>query len=161
MPTDSPEHDSKQASYKEKAISDWDLDDLVGWINEKRKNLLEDDEIEKLRKTGVKVATFLSTAAHDWHFFTDICGLLPGTAVVLVDLSRELKEMVQNGKEQDTSTGKSTDHASEFAEAGGDARRLQANNVTGNRQRAEDVEMTDAADMKSKLLSFIPCTRRQ
>ena len=32
-------------------------------------------------------------------------------------------------------------------------RRQQANNVTGNGQQAEDVEMSDAAGIKSKLLS--------
>jgi hypothetical protein len=40
-------------------------------------------------------------------------------------------------------------------------RRQQANNFTGKRQQAEDVEMSDAADVKSKLLSFILCTPRR
>src|SRR5205814_880853 len=83
---------SKHASYKEKAISEWELDDLVGWINEKRKNLLNDDEIEKLRKAGVIGHSFLSSETHSKAFFIDDCGISPGKAVSLAKLARDLAE---------------------------------------------------------------------
>ena len=38
----SPEHDPKQASYKEKAAIEWNVNDLLAWIKDKRPNLLCD-----------------------------------------------------------------------------------------------------------------------
>ena len=129
----------KQASYKEKAISKWNLDDLVGWINEKESNLLDNDEIEKLRKAKVRVATFLSDAARDVRFFTDLCGIHPGIAAVLVDLSKELT--------------KEDSKLLSFVSC--TPRRQQVNNVTGNRRQAENVDMS-AADTAGKSTDHAP-----
>ena len=89
MPTSLPEHTPKQASYKEKATIEWNVDDLVGWIKEKRPHLLNDDKIEKLRTAEITGEVFLD---RDKEFFKNKCKLPPGTAVVLANLSRELAE---------------------------------------------------------------------
>jgi len=170
----SPEHDPKQASYKEKAAIKWNVNDLLAWIKEKRPNLLCDVKSEKLRKAEVTGELFLGYAG-EVEFFRNVFMLSPGTSFILAKLAKELAEgetavikskllsfmsctsrrqqanNVTGNRQQAEdvdmsgaadSAGKSTDHASEFAEAGGEARRLQANNVTGNRQQAEDVEHT-------------------
>ena len=49
--------------------------------------------------------------AGDVHFFKNVCNLSSGPSLLLADLARETAALVQKGKEQDTSTGKSTDHA--------------------------------------------------
>jgi hypothetical protein len=123
-----PEHTPKQASYKEKATTEWNVDDLVGWIKEKRPHLLNDDKIEKLRKAEVSGDAFLACAG-DKEFFQNDCNLPPGPAAVLANLSREL--------------AKEDSKLLSFMSC--TPRRQQANNVTGNRQQAEDVEMSAAA----------------
>jgi hypothetical protein len=138
-----PERNPKQASHPGPAMK-WDMDTLSGWIRQKQNPLITDDDLQILKEKKVNGEVFLSCAG-DRSFFEGSCGLLPGPAVVLANLSREL------AKEE----GKLLSFMSCTP------RRQQANHVTGNRQQAEDVEMSDAADMKSKLLSFTPCTPRR
>jgi len=137
----SPQHSTKQASYKEKATIEWNVDDLLGWIDEKRPHVLEDGDRKKLRLARISGEVFL-TYAGNMEFFENKCKLPVGIAVMLANLSGKLAK-------EDSKLlffMSCTPH------------RLQANNVAGRRQQAEDVEMSDAADMKSKLLSFMPCT---
>jgi len=141
-----PEPTPKQASYKEKAASDWDLNDLLAWIKDKRPDLLDDDNTGNLRKEKMSAKTFLRFAG-DWEFFRKGYNIPTETAVDLADLSTELAEEEKRSKLLSFMSCTS--------------RRQQTNNLTGNGQQAEDVEMPDAADMKSKLLSFIPCSPRR
>jgi hypothetical protein len=90
-----PEHTPKQASYKEKATTEWNVDDLVGWIKEKRPHLLNDDKIEKLRTAEITGDVFLDRDV-DREFFENKCKLSVGIAVVLANLSRELAK--EDGK---------------------------------------------------------------
>ena len=196
-----PEHDSKQASQAEtteQEIEEMEPGELIRFIQQKKPKLLTGDRLAEFKNAGIFGESFLSHA-NDVGWFQNTCKLSPGLSDMLVNLARGLigrampytprRQQANNvtGNRQQVvdvemsgaadSAGKSTDHASEFAEAGGEARRLQANNVTGNRQQAEDVEMFDfnakivlrimelinreTAGMKSKLLSFMPCTRRR
>jgi len=137
---------SSQAKPTVEQIKEWDVDKLLDWIKEYRPNLVKVGQLEKLKAADISGDVFLNHAS-DMRFFKNECGLTAGASDRLANL------------------------ASEFAEAGGETavikskllsfmsctpRRQQANNVTGKRQQAEEVEMTDAAD--SKFLSFIPCT---
>jgi hypothetical protein len=84
-----PEHTPKQASYKEKAEVDWNVNDLLAWIKDKRPNLLDDDKSEKLRKAEMSGEVFLACAG-DWEAFQKGCNLPFGTCVILADLAKEL-----------------------------------------------------------------------
>ena len=86
-----PEHTSKQASYKGKAAIEWNVNDLLAWIKDKRPDLLDDEHSEKLRKAEISGEVFLACAG-DRELFKNGCKLPPGTAVVLANLSRELAE---------------------------------------------------------------------
>jgi hypothetical protein len=134
-----PEHTPKQASYKEKATTEWNVDDLVGWIKEKQPHLLNDDKIEKLRTAEITGEVFLDDNV-DSKFFENKCKLSVGTAAVLANLSREL--------------AKEDSKLLSFMSC--TPRRQQANNVTGNRQQAEDVEMSAAADSAGKSTDHAP-----
>ena len=142
------EHDPKQTGQREsiEEIKGYGVDGLLKWFNRKRPNILEGNALEKFKEAGINGESFFEHRGDEKWFQT--CGLPIATSERLAKLASETFG-ARESKEQDTSTGKSDDHASEFAEAGGDARRLQANNVTGNRQQAENVVMSDAADMKS------------
>jgi hypothetical protein len=124
-----PEHTPKQASYKEKATTEWNVDDLVGWIKEMRPHLLNDDKIEKLRTAEITGEVFLDRDV-DREFFQNKCKLSVGTAVVLANLSREL------------------------AKEG--SKLLSFMSCTPRRQQAEDVEMSAAADSAGKSTDHAP-----
>jgi hypothetical protein len=84
-----PEHNPKQASYKKTLAIEWNVNDLLAWIKDKRPDLLDDDESEKLRKAKISGEVFLDRDA-DKEFFEKNCKLPPGTAFLLAKLSREL-----------------------------------------------------------------------
>ena len=105
-----PEHNSSQAEPKIEEIEDWDTDDLLNWIQKRHRKLLKDGDRKKLQKNRVDGVVFLKHAG-DVDFFEMKCGLPIGTSERLADLVSEIAGVVQKGKEQDTSTGKSTDHA--------------------------------------------------
>ena len=76
------------------------------------------------------------------RFFTDLCGIHPGIAAVLVDLSKELTK-------EDSKFSKLLSFVSCTP------RRQQVNNVTGNRRQAENVDMS-AADTAGKSTDHSP-----
>jgi hypothetical protein len=127
-----PEHTPKQASYKEKAAIEWNVNDLLAWIEDKRSGLLDDDKSEKLRKAEIKGEDFLA-AAGNWEFFQNGCNIPAGPSMALANLSREL--------------AKEDSKLLSFMSC--TPRREQANNVTGNRQQAEDVELSFSQPGKS------------
>jgi hypothetical protein len=132
-----PEHNPKQVSYKKTAAIEWNVNDLLAWIKDKRPDLLDDDESEKLRKAKISGEVFLDRDV-DKEFFEKNCKLPPGTAFLLAKLSREL--------------AKEDSKLLSFMSC--TPRRQQANNVTGNRQQAEDVELSYSQSGKS-LAPFI------
>ena len=135
--------DINQANPKIEAIESWDEDDLLKWFETHHPKLLKGDEPDKLRKRRITGMVFLISAG-DVDFFEKRCELPIGTAVMLANLASKIK-----GRE---TVGRKSKLLSFIPCT---PRRLQANNVTGRRQQAEDVEMTDT---NGKLLSFIPCT---
>ena len=112
------EHNPEEASQAEptiEEIKEWNKDKLLEWIQRKRPGLLEDDNLETFKKAFIRGNVFVKYGC-DVGFFKNGCNLPIGISYELVDLAieitgRETTGMVQKGKEQDTSTGKSTDHA--------------------------------------------------
>ena len=112
------EHNSSQASQAEptiEAIENWDADELLEWIQQNRPKPLKGDKLEKFKAEDISGDVFVDHAG-DVEFFKNKCNLPIGTSERLADLASEIAGgktagMVQTGKEQDTSTGKSTDHA--------------------------------------------------
>ena len=70
-----------------KPAEEWSVDELMGWIEQKRHGLLTEDDREIFIINYISGDTFL----HDGNrrFFKE-CGLSPGKAVTLARLSREL-----------------------------------------------------------------------
>jgi hypothetical protein len=112
------EHNPEQASHTKptiEKIKTWDADELLEWIQQQEPNPLKGDKLEKFKAADILGRAFLMKAGNV-EFFEEKCHLPIGTSLVLADLAREIMEgetadMVQKEKEQDTSTGKSTDHA--------------------------------------------------
>jgi len=108
---DSPEQDSR-AKFEE--IEEWNEDDLLKWIHQERPGLLKDGNLEKFSNAFIRGRVFVKHGC-DAGFFKNECKLPVGISYELADLAMEIvgrhtAGMVQKGKEQDTSTGKSTDH---------------------------------------------------
>jgi len=144
-----PEHNPKQVSHTMPTIQEvkqWDVDKLLEWIQQQEPKVLPDDKVENFKKARISGRAFL-TQAGNANFFREEFSLSIGDSLALADLAKEIKEGETAGIKSKLPSFMSYT-----------PRRQQANNVTGNRQQAEDVEMSDAADMKSKLLSFMPCT---
>ena len=107
------EHNSKQASQAVPTIEEvknWDADELLEWIKENRPKLLKVDKLEKFEAEDISGDVFVDHAG-DVEFFENKCNLPSGTSERLANLAREIAGGIQKGKEQGTSTGKSTDHA--------------------------------------------------
>ena len=105
------------------------MDELLEWIKDKRPTLLHNDEnrLKKFREAEIIGQVFL-TCVGDRDFFQKECNLPAGPSVVLAILSRELAE------------GEAVSIKSKLLSfMSCTPRRQQANNVTGNRQQAEDV----------------------
>jgi len=108
-----PEHDPEQASHTKPTVEEikrWDEDELRRQIQQKAPNLLKGDKLEKFKNASIDGVIFLKHAG-DETYFHEKCNLPIGTSERLADLASEIAGMVQKGKEQDTNTGKSTDHA--------------------------------------------------
>jgi hypothetical protein len=115
-----PEHNSQQAGQAEPTIEEikkWDEEDLLEWIKARHPKLLKGGDLKKLKRSCVDGVVFLNHAG-DEGYFHKRCGLADGTSERLANLAREMAGgetagMVQKGKKQDASTGKSTSrHAS-------------------------------------------------
>jgi len=94
-----PEHDSKQASQAEptaETIKEWDEGMLFEWVKIKRRKVLNNVKLEKLKEAGVTGEMFW-TFAGDRNFFKSECNLPIQLSVMLANLSREFKEGVTAG----------------------------------------------------------------
>jgi hypothetical protein len=115
-----PEHNSEQDGQAEPTIEEiknWDENELLRWIKLRHPKLLKGDNFKKLKRERVDGVIFLNHAG-DKRYFHEKCNLPIGTSERLADLASEIAGgetagTVQKGKQQDTSTGKSTPrHAS-------------------------------------------------
>jgi len=87
----SPEHDPKQASYKEKAAIEWNVNDLLAWIEDERPNLLEEGDRKELKTARISGKVFLKQAGNA-EFFKKKCKLPIGPSIELADLAEDLAE---------------------------------------------------------------------
>jgi len=106
---------ASQADPTIEEIKNWDAVELLEWIQQNRPKLLQGDPLEKFKAEDISGDVFVNHAG-DVEFFRNKCNLPAGTSERLAKLAKEIAGeetagMVQKGKEQDTSTGKSTDHA--------------------------------------------------
>ena len=135
--------DSSEVKPTAEQVKELDADQLLEWIKKNRSKLLSDDQKKTFREKDISGDIFLNHAG-DVEFFENKCNLPIGASERLANLARELAGGETAGiKSKLLSLIPCT------------ARRQQANNVTGNRQQAEDVDMSDSVGMKSKLLPFI------
>ena len=89
-----PEHNSKQASQAEptiEEIKEWDVDELLKWIQQKRPKLLKDDDLKELKAARISGRAFLIQAGNV-EFFEKKCNLPIGPSLELADLSSEIAE---------------------------------------------------------------------
>jgi hypothetical protein len=115
-----PEHNLKQTNRTKpttEEVEEWDTDELVEWIQQKRPKLFNDDQLEKFKAAYISGEAFLIAAGYV-EFFKTGCNLPAGISLVLANLASRIKAgetagMAQEGKEQDISAGKSTDHLAE------------------------------------------------
>ena len=114
------EHNPEEASQAEptiEEIKEWNQDELLEWIQRKEPKLLKGDKLEKFKDASIDGVIFLKYAGDKMYFHKE-CNLPIGTSERLADLASEIARReiarretactVQKGKEQDTSTGKST-----------------------------------------------------
>jgi hypothetical protein len=138
----SPEHSPKQAEPTIQEIEEWDEDELLSWIQKKRKKLLRGDNLEKFKSADIPGSIFLKHAG-DRKFFHEDCSLPIGPSEALADLASEIAGGETAGMKSKLLSFMSCT-----------PRRQQANNVTGTRQQAEDVELSYSQSGKS-LAPFI------
>jgi hypothetical protein len=135
------EPDLKQASRaKDTAedIKEKGLAELLEWIQQKRPNPLDDDDVVKaFKKARISGRVFLRHAG-DVGFFKNECGLPIG-------VSEDLAYLVMEIEGVDTAGIKSK--LLSFVPC--TPRRQQANSVAGKRQQSEDVELSYSQSCKS------------
>jgi hypothetical protein len=128
-----PEHNPKQASHTmptTEEVKQWNVDKLIKWLQGQELKVLPDDKVENFEKANFAGRAFL-TKAGNAEFFEEKLGLSKGDGIALADLALEIKTAGIKSK------------LLSFMSC--TPRRQQANNVTGNRQQAEDVGMSAAA----------------
>jgi len=106
------EHNSKQASQAESTIDEikgYDVGEPLKWFDKNRPKVLTGKPRDKFEEADINGVTFLKHVG-DKKFFHEECKLPIETSEKLADIANEIAGVVQKGKEQDTSTGKSTDH---------------------------------------------------
>jgi hypothetical protein len=102
--------DFSQAKLTAEQMKEWDEDKLLTWIQQELSRPLKDDTIKKFKDAEISGRAFLKLANSE-DFFNQKFGLSIGLSLELASLASEAVVMVQKGKEQDTSAGKSTDHS--------------------------------------------------
>jgi hypothetical protein len=137
-----PPPDSEQ-TIDVAAVRDSDAEELLRWIRTSKPFRLNDHDAEKFLAADISGFVFLEGDSRKEIF--EKAGLSVGACVKLEALAKKIIDRKSKLLSFMSCTPRSQ----------------QANNLTGNRQQAEDVEMSDAADMMRKLLSFIPCTPRR
>jgi hypothetical protein len=88
----SSEHTHKLASDTKPTIEEiknWDEEDLLEWIQQKRPKLLKDDDIKKLKEARISGDVFVDHAG-DVEFFENKCNLPIGISERLAKLARKI-----------------------------------------------------------------------
>jgi len=88
----SPGHNPKQASQAEPTIEEvkeWDEDELLKWIQQKRPRLLKGDNLKKFKAADIPGEAFLTKAGND-GFFKNECNLSIRPSLALANLAREI-----------------------------------------------------------------------
>jgi hypothetical protein len=127
--------DTSQAKPTIEQIEKWDKNELLGWIHKKLPGLLTGDDLEKFETASIRGRTFVRHAG-DVEFFQK---MLP------YGISDELANLAMEIVGRETAGMKSK--LLSFTPC--TPRRQQANNITGNRQQAEDVELSFSQSCKS------------
>ena len=70
-------------------VKEWDKDELLKWIQQKRPKLLTDDDVEKFKRAKISGRFFL-TLASKMDFFKSECHLPVGPSGELAYLAREI-----------------------------------------------------------------------
>jgi hypothetical protein len=84
-----PSSQAKPVTTQE--IKDWNVDELLKWIKQKKSDLLRDEDIEKFKTERISGQTFLKYAGNT-DFFQNNCHLPAGTSSDLADLAKELAD---------------------------------------------------------------------
>jgi hypothetical protein len=70
-------------------IETWDKEKVLRWIQKRKPNTLEDDDLDNFNKARIDGAAFLDSS---FDFFNKICRLSPGVSLGLMRLVNEVKE---------------------------------------------------------------------
>jgi hypothetical protein len=70
-------------------VETWDVDELRGWIQQIKPNILKGDDLELFKKEGIDGEAFLLSSL---KFFNTTCGLSAVVSSNLKDLADEVKE---------------------------------------------------------------------
>lgn len=117
---------------------EWDEDELLKWIQQKRPKLLKGDKLEKFKAADIPGKIFLKHAG-DTEFFKKECNLTFGVSETLANLAAEVVGMEAVGLKSKLLF---------FIPC--TSRRQEANKVTGYRQQAKDTEISDTASKKPR-----------
>ena len=71
-------------------VKEWDEDELLEWIRQKRPKLLQGDDLENFKAARISGEAFLLEAGNA-KFFQE-WNLSYGSSVVLADLARQIKD---------------------------------------------------------------------
>jgi len=137
----------KQASQSESTIDEikrCDPGELLKWFDINRPKALTSKSRDKFEGADIDGTTFLDHAG-DMKYFHEGCKLPIGTSERLARLAAEIVGGETAGIKSKLPSFMSCT-----------LRRQQANNVTGNRQQAENVEMSAAADSAGKSTDHAP-----
>src|SRR4051812_20822033 len=70
-------------------IETWDKKKVLRWIQKRKPNTLEDDDLDNFNKARIDGIAFVDSS---FDFFNKICGLSPGVSLGLMRLVNEVKE---------------------------------------------------------------------
>ena len=135
--------DTSQAKPTAEQVKGWDHVTLLNWIRNNRPGMLDDADLKKFEDEQITGDDFLGNAGNA-RFFKDICDLPGGPSYRLAKLASEFAEA---GRESAGIKSK----LSSFMSC--TPRRQQANNVTGSRQQAEDVDMLSDISSQPKQIA--------
>ena len=74
------------------AMEDWDREKVLKWIQDRKGNLLEDDDLVNFRKARIAGTAFLDS---NLEFFNERCKLSPGASLGLMHL---VNQVTKGGK---------------------------------------------------------------
>ena len=70
-------------------MNTWDKKKVLRWIQQRNRNILEDDDLDNFNKAAITGRAFLDASV---EFFNKFCGLSPGASLGLVRLVDKVKE---------------------------------------------------------------------